>query len=261
MNGVSVVIRNKNQEKSLNFLLKNLNERYKEDIDEIIVLDNLSTDKSVAVASYYGAKVVSIEKFSYGESANKAAESASNEIVVIFSAHSYPVSHDFFKQIKIKFSNNVNLAGVRCLHNTNDFKNYINNISSKLDPNISGLIFCGSAFSKKIWTIHPFKNEIQTMEDKEWTLRMIKNGYNIEFSPSIFCYDIKRTKIQLFHRYKNEVIGNYQIWHIDYNYKKAIKTFIGSLIKIFKNFIIDLYYSFRRFTFLLKFINNKPNKY
>jgi len=100
---LSVVIRTKNQAKALAFLLKNLRERYADDVDEIIVLDNLSTDSTAAVVATYQAKLVSIAKFSYGESANLAAESASNTIVVLFSAHSYPVSPDFFKLIKEKF--------------------------------------------------------------------------------------------------------------------------------------------------------------
>lgn len=261
MNKVSVVIRNKNQSAALDFLLKNLTERYIEDINEIIVIDNMSIDDSEKVINKYSAKQIKLENFSYGGSANLAAESASHPIIVIFSAHSYPVSHDFFKQIINKFTENNNLAGLRCLHSTNDFKNYINNVSSKTDPNVSGLIFCGSAFNKKVWEKHKFKEDIRTMEDKEWSLRVIKNGFDIEFSSSIFCYDIKRNNEQIFFRYTNEIIGSYQLWHIDYNYKKAIKVLIGSIIKTLKVFFVDLFYSFKRFFFLLKFLLNKPEKF
>ena len=261
MNKISVVIRNKNQDIALDFLLKNLTTRYAEDIDEIIVIDNCSTDDSVIISQNYGAKVIELKKFSYGGSANFAAESASNNIIVIFSAHSYPVSHDFFSQIKSRFENNQNLAGLRCLHNPGDYKNYINNISSKSDSNVSGLIFCGSAFNKKVWQKHRFKDDIQTMEDKEWSLRVIKNGFDIEFSPSIFCYDIKRNSKQNFFRFKNETIGGYQLWHTEYNFKKALKALIGSIVKIFKIFFVELYYAFKRFFFLIKFLSNRPEKF
>lgn len=97
---ISVVIRNKNQEKALEFLLKNLVERYAEDIDEIIVLDNLSNDNSKNISENCNAKFITIKDFSYGGSANLAAQFAKNDIVVIFSAHAYPVSHDFFKLIE-----------------------------------------------------------------------------------------------------------------------------------------------------------------
>ncbi|TEB41330.1 glycosyltransferase family 2 protein, partial [Flavobacterium circumlabens] len=117
---ISVVIRNKNQADALDFLLKNLTSRYTDDIEEIIVIDNLSTDNSHGIIKKYnGVKKVTIEKFSYGESANLAAKSAESDIVVIFSAHAFPVSHDFFKLIKSSFEKNDNLAGLRCLHNNN----------------------------------------------------------------------------------------------------------------------------------------------
>jgi len=258
---VSVVIRNKNQSGALEFLLKNLNERYEEDIDEIIVLDNLSVDNSVDITQKYGAKLVTVENFSYGGSANLAAESSSNSIIVIFSAHAYPVSHDFFKQIIQRFEKNENLAGVRCLHNPNDFKNYINKVSSKEDPNISGLIFCGSAFNKKVWELHKFKEDVKTFEDKEWSLRVLKEGYGIEFSPSIFCYDLKRTKKQNFLRFKNEIRGSYQLWHRDFNYWWALKAFLGSTFFVLKNAGMDLFYVFKKFLFMLSFISSKPEKF
>ncbi|MDP3945583.1 MAG: glycosyltransferase [Lutibacter sp.] len=258
---ITVVIRNKNQEKELDFLLKNLTQRYLNDIGEIIVIDNLSTDNSEKIASLYNAQFVTIKNFSYGKSANLAAEVANNNIIVIFSAHSYPVSHDFFKEIKVRFIANKNLAGLRCLHNSGDFKNYINNISAKSDPNKSGLIFCGSAFNKEVWKKHPFKSDIQTMEDKEWTLRVIKAGFDIEFSPSIFCYDIKRNHKQNFFRYKNEVIGSYQLWHNDITFKNVVNSFLGSILNSFKTFFINILYTFKRFYFLLKFIINKPEKF
>jgi glycosyltransferase involved in cell wall biosynthesis len=261
MNKISVVIRNKNQSVALEFLLKNLTERYNDDIDEIIVLDNSSIDDSQKIIYKYGAKCVPIEKFSYGGSANLAAENVLNDIVVIFSAHAYPVSHDFFSQIKSRFENNDNLAGLRCLHNSGDFKNYINNVSSKKDPNVSGLIFCGSAFNKKVWQKHRFKDDIQTMEDKEWSVRVIKKGFDIEFSPSIFCYDIKRNSKQNFFRFKNETIGGYQLWNKEYTLKFVCKALVGSIFNSVKNFSLEIVYAFKRFVFLLKFLSNKPEKF
>jgi glycosyltransferase involved in cell wall biosynthesis len=259
---ISVVIRNKNQDKALAFLLRNLVERYSEDIDEIIVLDNLSEDNSKKVSEKYKAKFVTIEKFSYGGSANIAAESATNDIVVIFSAHSFPVSHDFFKLIKEKFVGREDeLAGLRCLHNINDYLGYINNVSSVDDYNKAGLIFAGSVFNKKVWNKHPFKSDITTFEDKEWSKRVIANGYKIEFVPSIFCYDIQRNKAQLFFRFKNETIGSYQLHHFDFTFVNAIKNLVHSLYKIIKNSFVDVFYCFKRFLFMIRFLSNRPKRY
>jgi len=258
---ISVVIRNKNQANALSFLLKNLTERYFNDIDEIIVIDNLSIDDSEEISKKFGARFVTINNFSFGGSANLCAKESKNHIVVIFSAHSYPVSHDFFKLIQTKFDNNPNLAGLRCLHSSNDFRNFINNIPATIDPNKSGLIFSGSAFNKKVWEKHPFRDDVATFEDKEWTKRVLNEGYDIDFVESVFCYEIKRTKKQFFFRYKNDIVGNYQLWHQDISLGSAIKGFLFSVFNLIKSFVIDLWYSILRFFYLIKFMFNKPNKF
>ncbi|WP_289663009.1 glycosyltransferase [Flavobacterium panacagri] len=258
---ISVVIRTKNQSDALDFALKNLTQRYLHDIGEIIVIDNESSDNSCEVAIKYGARFVTIKDFSFGGSANLCAREAQYPIIVIFSAHSYPVSHDFFELIQKKFEQTPNLAGLRCLHNPNDYKNYINQIPASVDPNKSGLIFSGSAFRKSVWEQHPFKEDVATFEDKEWTVRVLKEGYEIDFVPAIFCYDIKRTKEQLFFRFKNDVVGNYQLWHQDITFRKALKGLLGGIYNLIKNFAIDFYYIIRQFFYLIKFVTNKPKKF
>tara|TARA_R110002012_G_scaffold310347_2_gene518496 strand:- start:289 stop:1068 length:780 start_codon:yes stop_codon:yes gene_type:complete len=258
---ISVVVRNKNQEVALEFLLKNLRERYNEDITEIVVVDNLSTDRSEEITKKYNARFETIKEFSYGGSANFAAQKATHDIVVIFSAHSYPVSHDFFKLIQRKFNENENLAGLRCLHNSNDYKNYINGIKAKDDPNKSGLIFSGSAFNRKVWKEHPFREDVATFEDKEWSKRVLELGYDIEFVPSIFNYHIHRTKAQLFFRFKNDIIGNYQLWHEDISFLSASKGLVMNCYRAVENMFIDIFYAFKRYFKVLSFLSHKPEKF
>ena len=160
-----------------------------------------------------------------------------------------------------KFNENPKLAGLRCLHGPNDFKNFINGISAEKDTDKSGLIFSGSAFSKKVWEKHPFRNDVATFEDKEWSKRVLELGYEIDFVESIFYYDIKRTKKQNFFRFKNDLIGNYQLWHKDVNLFQVSKGFIVSIFKIIKEFFIDLYYVILKFFYHLKFIIRKPKKF
>lgn len=258
---ISVVIRNKNQSVALSFLLKNLTERYAEDIAEIIVVDNCSTDDSKEISEQFGARFVSIENFSFGGSANVCARAARFPIVVLFSAHSYPVSHDFFRLIQIKFDGNPNLAGLRCLHSTNDYKNFINKIPAPIDPNKSGLIFSGSAFSRAVWEKHPFKEDVATFEDKEWTVRVLREGYEIDFVESIFSYEIKRSHRQLFFRFKNDVVGNYQLWHQEVSLVSALKGLFFSIWNGFRSFIFDVWYAVLRFLYLFQFNLKKPKQF
>ncbi len=259
---ISVVIRNKNEEHELEFLLKNLTQRYKDDIDEIIVLDNLSSDRSEEITRQYGARFVTIRNFSYGGSANIAAEEAKSDIVVVFSAHAFPVSDDFFKLISAKFKGRESeLAGVRCIHYVNDYKAYINKLSAADDPNLCGLNFAASAFNKRMWQEIKFKGDIRTLEDKEWTKQVLRRGYKIEFVPAVFCYHTFRTRKQLFFRFKNEVVGGYQLHHTEYTFAKAAKNFLYTLGKLCKNFVADLYYLVRRLFFMIGFLINKPEKF
>ncbi|KAA5822445.1 glycosyltransferase [Algibacter amylolyticus] len=258
---ISVVIRTKNQSKALEFLLSNLKNRYSNDIDEVIVVDNLSEDNSKEIAVKYNARFETITNFSYGGSANFCAEKAKNEIIVIFSAHAYPVSPDFFSTIKKQFEQNKKLAGVRCLHSSNDYENYIINIPATQDPNKSGLIFSGSAFRKSTWDKIKFNENVPTFEDKDWTKRVLKAGYDIEFAPVVFNYRISRNDKQKFFRFKNDLIGNYQIWHTEPKLINVTKGTLVSIINAFKVLFISIYYAFKRFFLTLKFKLNKPKKF
>lgn len=258
---ISVVIRNKNQDVALEFLLSNLTRRYGNDIAEIIVLDNLSVDKSEAITKKYGARFETIKVFSYGGSANLGAELAKNPVIVIFSAHSFPVSPDFFSVIKAKFNENPNLAGLRCLHASNDYKNYILGIDALQDPNKSGLIFSGSAFNREVWEKIPFNENVPTFEDKDWTKRVLKAGYDIEFAPVVFSYNITRNAAQEYFRFKNDVKGNYQIWHHEDSILSIFVGLVFRCISSFKKLLLEVFYSFKKFFFMLVFKVKKPNKF
>ncbi|WBL23187.1 glycosyltransferase [Zunongwangia sp. HRR-M8] len=258
---ISIAIRNKNEAKDLEFLLFNLTDRYSDTIDEIIVIDNESTDESEKITEKYGARFETIKNFSYGGSANFAAEKAKGDIVVIFSAHSYPVSPEFFDVIKEKFDANKRLAGVRCLHTPNDYRNYILSIDAEKDPNKSGLIFTGSAFRKSVWQQIPFNDKVPTFEDKDWTKRVLKKGYQIEFAPVVFAYEVRRTKAQSYFRRKNDLLGNYQIWHKEVKMRQAFNSIVGTFLNGSKNLFIDTFYAIKFLFFVLKFKIKKPEKF
>ena len=108
---------------------------------------------------------------------------------------------------------------------------------------------------------HPFNEDVATFEDKEWSKRILDKGYDIDFVPSIFNYQIKRSKAQLFFRFKNDVIGNYQLWHEDVKFTSASKGLVMSSYRAVKNMFVDIFYAFKRYFFIISFIVNKPEKF
>lgn len=250
MDKLTIAIRNKNEALDLGFLLKVLTFNYREDIDEIIVIDNNSSDESRELCSKFGVKLINMDIFSYGGSANLAMKEAKNDIVLLMSAHTFPVSHDFFKLIKARFKMNSEfLAGLRCIHYQNDYKLYLEKKTIHDDLNGCGLMFACSVVNKKIWNKFQFQEDIITNEDKEWTKRVFENDYQIEFIPSIFCYNIKRNNNQLFFRLKNETQINFSLWNKRDDLSLVIKSFFGDVYFAFKFFFTALIYCTKKFTF------------
>jgi len=110
---ISVVIRNRNQADYLERTLKILTSIYLDDIGEIIVIDNKSTDNSIQVAEKYGCKVHTIDDFTYGKAINQGIEVAENPYIVLISSHVCPIGNMFFKN-SIEFAvKHPDLAGIR----------------------------------------------------------------------------------------------------------------------------------------------------
>jgi glycosyltransferase involved in cell wall biosynthesis len=76
---ISIVIRNKN-EAALN-VLTILTKVYAADFDEIIVVDNNSTDDSRIIAGKF--KIINIESFTYVKTINLGVETAKNNYVLL----------------------------------------------------------------------------------------------------------------------------------------------------------------------------------
>lgn len=80
---ISIVIRNKNEAKTLENVLSILSKVYFDDYSEIIIVDNYSTDDSVSVAEKYKCKVVYIKDFSYGMATNLGIETTKSDYVFV----------------------------------------------------------------------------------------------------------------------------------------------------------------------------------
>lgn len=81
---VTVIIPAFNEEKNLGQVIKDI--KNDEILDEIIVVDNASTDSTAQVAKQFGAKVVFCENKGKGYAMEKGLKEAKNEIIVFLDA-------------------------------------------------------------------------------------------------------------------------------------------------------------------------------
>jgi len=103
---VSVVIPSYNEEKYLRQCLKSLTEQI-EKADEIIVVDNNSTDKTSEIAKQFGAKVIKEKKQGMIFARNRGFDEAKYEIIARCDADTI-LPKDWIKKIKINFRKNIN---------------------------------------------------------------------------------------------------------------------------------------------------------
>src|SRR5215470_9493706 len=84
---ITVIIPCLNEEQGIEQVLK----RMPEFVDEIIVVDNGSTDRTSEVAGTFGAKVIREDVRGYGRSYKTGFASASGDVIVTLDGdHSYP---------------------------------------------------------------------------------------------------------------------------------------------------------------------------
>src|SRR5450759_2977227 len=101
----SIVIRAFNEAKHLPRLLEGIRQQTLQDI-EIILVDSGSTDDTVSIAESYGAHVAHIapQEFTFGRSLNVGVQAATRGLVVIASAHVYPVYPDWLERLLEPFA-------------------------------------------------------------------------------------------------------------------------------------------------------------
>ena len=102
---VSVVVRAYNEGAHIGRLLEGLSKQTVVP-DEILLVDSGSTDDTVEIARSLGCKVVTIAKtdFSFGRALNRGCEAASGDVLLIVSAHVYPVYDSYVEHMLGAFS-------------------------------------------------------------------------------------------------------------------------------------------------------------
>src|SRR5919198_222618 len=96
----SLVIRAYNEEKHIGRLLEGVHHQTIKDM-EIILVDSGSTDKTISVAESFGVQIVQIpsSEFTFGRSLNLGIQAATRKLIVIASAHVYPVYPDWLESL------------------------------------------------------------------------------------------------------------------------------------------------------------------
>lgn len=230
---ISIIIRNKNEAIALESILNILQKIYKDEIDEIIVVDNHSTDHSTAVAEKFKCTIITIANFTYGKAINLGIQNAKNDFILLLSSHAVPVGNSFFKNSLKAFISNPKLAGIRYINSYSNYLRAIENDFIVTDGLKLGLMAGCAMVNKRVWNQFKFDEKLVFSEDKEWSDRVMSAGYEILDFNETFFYHIKRDEKSSLNRWRNETIAHYQLHRLKYpSSVKIILQFINNIVFI-----------------------------
>lgn len=217
---ISIVIRARNEEDNIERLLFGISKQTLDNVETILV-DSGSTDSTLSIAAKYPVKTVHIqpENFTFGRSLNHGVEAASGDIIVIISAHCYPVYPDWLEQLVKPLEKEAYAIsyGKQRGGDSNHFSEQ--QIFRQYFPDNS-LIPQGHPYShnanaaikKSLWKHNHYNENLTGLEDLAWSSWAMESGYSIAYvaeAEIIHLHD--ETLKQVYNRYKREAIAMKQI--------------------------------------------------
>lgn len=220
----SVVIRCYNEERHIGRLLSGIMQQTLRDV-EVIVVDSGSSDATVAIASRYPVRILSIrpEDFSFGRSLNIGCRAAVSETIVVASAHVYPVYRDWLEYLIRPLEDPQVALGYGKQRGCDDTKFSEHQVFAKWFPDKSNPSqdqpFCNNAnaaIRRSLWEQIPYDEIMTGLEDIDWAKRAMAMGYNIAYvadAEVVHVHD--ETPRRIYNRYRREAIAMKRIFPHD----------------------------------------------
>ncbi len=249
----SLIIRAYNESQHLGRLLEGIRQQTVKDV-EIILVDSGSTDSTISIADSYGAKVVHIPsaEFTFGRSLNYGIKSASRELIVIASAHVYPVYPDWLETMLRPFEDAQVALTYGKQRGYEGSKYSEHQIFHQWYPDLTNLdqitAFCNnanSAIRKNLWNLHPYDETLTGLEDLEWSKWAKGQGYKIAYVAEAEIVHVhNETPRGVYNRYRREAMALRKI------YPEAHFNFYDFLRLTITNILSDLWHAAREHVLL-----------
>ena len=232
----SIVIRAYNESRHLGRLLEGIRQQTVQDV-EIILVDSGSSDATISIAETYAARIVHIspQEFTFGRSLNLGLGAAACSLVVIASAHVYPVYPDWLERLLEPFNDpqvalsygkqrgdpgSATLAAKSQPRKAQTTKFSEHEIFARWfpeqpDPRQSHP-FCNNAnaaIRKSLWNQHSYDETLTGLEDLDWAKWVLTCSNYLAYVPAAEIIHIhNETPAGVFNRYRREAIAFKQIY-------------------------------------------------
>jgi CMP-N-acetylneuraminic acid synthetase len=194
---ISIIIRTHNEERWIGQCLQNLLSQTYSDF-EVILVDNLSTDKTVEKAKhvYPDLTLVQIDDYLPGLALNEGIKASEGEFSVCLSAHCIPVDEHWLENLRQNFDEYDDLAGVYGRQipiessDPVDKRDLIRTFGPEKRVQTQDTFFhnANSMVKRDIWDQYPFDDEVTNIEDQIWAHEVLNNGFKIVYEPDAAVY-------------------------------------------------------------------------
>jgi rhamnosyltransferase len=217
----SIIIRAYNEEKHIGRLLEGIKYQTIKDV-EVILVDSGSTDSTVSIADTFGAHVVHIhpEEFTFGRSLNLGIKEANRELIVIVSAHVYPVYPDWLSSLLCPLEDDKVALTYGKQRGPDSAKFSEQQIFHHWYPDLGrpkqDTAFCNNAnaaIRKSLWEKNKYDESLTGLEDLAWAKWAKEQGYAIAYVPEAEIIHVhNETPHGVFNRYRREAIAFKRIY-------------------------------------------------
>jgi rhamnosyltransferase len=217
----SIVIRAYNEETHIGRLLEGIKRQTLKDV-EVILVDSGSTDSTIEVAEAYGAHIVPIppEEFTFGRSLNYGIRAATGDLIVIASAHIYPVYPDWLASLLYAFEDEKIALTYGKQRGPEAAKFSEQQIFHQWFPDAAKprqeTAFCNNAnaaIRKSLWQKHPYDETLTGLEDLAWAKWAQEQGYEIAYIPEAEIIHVhNETPRGVYNRYRREAMAFKKIY-------------------------------------------------
>ena len=217
---VSAVIRAYNEGEHIGRLLKGLAQQ-SVNVDEVVVVDSGSADDTVAIAEAHGAKVVTIAKedFTFGRSLNYGCDAATSDLLLILSAHVYPIYDTYVEHMIAPFAQPQTAIAYGRQVGDHRTKYSESRVMLKWFPDESirnqGHPFSNNAnaiIRRDVWADLRYDERLTGLEDLDMAKRVLERDLRIDYvaeAPVVHVHEETWSTIR--NRYRREAIAYKQI--------------------------------------------------
>jgi rhamnosyltransferase len=217
----SVVIRCYNEEHHIGRLLTGLLKQTHAP-QQIVIVDSGSTDATLSIASRFPVEVHSIEpdRFSFGRSLNIGCRAATGDVILIVSAHVYPIYDSWLIELTRPFTDPLvalaygrQVGDDRTKYSERQIMARWFPMTSEADQDHPFCNNANAAIRRRVWEAQPYDEELTGLEDLDWAKRARDSGHRLAYvasAPVVHAHD--ESWSQLINRYRREAIAHRRIY-------------------------------------------------